>query len=71
MPSPSTLTPELVDYLVRAIDVTRERDADHLDWLLSAANENEPDRAQQIAETERALALADQLAALLPTPAGA
>ena len=40
----------------------------HMDWLLSDAAENEPDRVDQSAATKRALTLADQLAVLLPTP---
>jgi hypothetical protein len=69
MSSPfATLTPEQRDYLLHALDVTREHDQQHMDWLLSDAAENEPDRVDQSAATERALALADQLAVLLPTP---
>ena len=55
------------DYLLHALDVTREHDQQHMDWLLSDAAENEPDRVDQSA-AKRALTLADQLAVLLPTP---
>jgi hypothetical protein len=60
--------PELPDdlraYLADLISDDRERKLAHLRWL--DADRNEPDRDEQIAATEAALAVATRAAAFFP-----
>lgn len=53
------MPPELRDHLMCIIEDAIERAEDHLDWL--AHNPKEPDRAAQLAGTERSIALSKQL----------
>jgi hypothetical protein len=53
------MTPELRDHLLRLIEDAIERAEDHLAWL--ALHPQEPDCEAQVGDTERSIALSNQL----------
>ena len=59
------MTDELREHLLSIIEDAIERGEDHLDWL--AHHPNEPDRAAQLAQTQRLIDLSKRT--LLTVPA--
>lgn len=63
------LPQELRDFIALAVAEEIDRHRSHLEWLLhTEAGKREGDRDQQIAETERAIALGSQARELFPIP---